>query len=122
MKMTTRKTTLLRMSTALALTLGATTVQAEITQDCILEGTVTENRAAEGGERVRVSFRSAERGEAAPCRLSRSDRSRRIQFKAPSENEIADAPHGARVKYRYTEDVNGERQWRLIERSDGERL
>lgn len=113
--------TLLGITSALALAL-TTQVQAEITQDCILEGTVNQTRAASGNEQVHVSFRSAERGEEAPCRMSRSDRSRRIQFKAPSDNDIADAPHGSKVKYRYTEDITGKRQWRLIERSDDRRL
>ncbi|MFN2287995.1 MAG: hypothetical protein ABR578_06635 [Chromatocurvus sp.] len=106
---------------ALALVL-ATQAQAEITQDCILEGTVNQTRAASGEERVHVSFRSAQRGEEAPCRMSRSDRNRRIEFKAPGDNDIADAPRGSRVKYRYTEDVEGKRQWRLIERSEDRRL
>ena len=113
--------TLLGMTSVIALALSVQ-VQAEITQDCILEGTVNQTRAASGNELVRVSFRSAERGEEAPCRMSRSDRNRRIEFKAPSDNEIADAPHGSKVKYRYTEDVKGKRQWRLIERSDDMRL
>lgn len=113
--------TLLGITSALALIL-ATPVQAQITQDCILEGTVNQTRTTQGSERVHVSFRSAERGEKAPCRMSRSDRNRRIEFKAPSDNDIADAPHGSRVKYRYTEDVEGKRQWRLIERSEDRRL
>lgn len=113
--------TLLSMTSALVLVL-ATQAQAQVTQDCILEGTVNQTRAASGNDQVRVSFRSAERGEEAPCRMSRSDRNRRIQFKAPTENDIADAPHGAKVRYRYTEEANGKRQWRLIERSDEMRL
>lgn len=109
------------IASALALVLAAQ-AHAEITQDCILEGTVNQTRAASGSEEVRLVFRTAERGEEAPCRMSRMDRSRRIQFKVPSDNDIVDAPHGAKVKYRYTEDVEGTRQWRLIDRSDERRL
>ena len=51
--------------------------------------------------------------------MSRSNRSRRVQFKAPSTDDITDAPHGAAVKYRYIERDNQRGQWQLIERSDG---
>ncbi|MFN2329098.1 MAG: hypothetical protein ABR612_09290 [Chromatocurvus sp.] len=121
--------TLSGITSALALLLAthvappvAAQANAEITQDCILEGTVNQTRAASGGEAVHLVFRSAERGEQAPCRMSRVDRSRRIQFKVPSDNDIVDAPHGSKVKYRYTEDVEGKRQWRLIDRRDDMRL
>ena len=106
---------------ALPLALGAiaTGAQAEITQDCILEGNVDKRKAAQLGQDVYVKFRSAEAGEAAPCDMSRSNRSRRVQFKAPSTDDITDAPHGAAVKYRYIERDNQRGQWQLIERSDG---
>lgn len=113
--------TLLGITSALALIL-ATQAHAEITQDCILEGTVNQTRAGSGSEEVHLVFRTAERGKEAPCRMSRVDRSRRIQFKVPSDNDIVDAPHGSKVKYRYTEDVEGKHQWRLIDRSDKTRL
>ncbi len=109
------------IASALALALTAQ-AHAEITQDCILEGTVKQTRTASGSEKVRLVFRTAERGEEAPCRMSRAERSRRIQFKVPSDSDIVEAPHGAKVKYRYTEDVDGRRQWRLIDRSDEMRL
>ncbi len=113
--------TLLSMSSAIALVL-AVQAQAEITQDCILEGTVNQKRGSSANEQVHISFRSAKRGEEAPCRMTRSDRNRRIQFKAPDENDIADAPHGSKVRYRFTEEADGKRQWRLIERGDDRRL
>ncbi len=117
--------TLLGITSALTLLLAtqvAAQANADITQDCILEGTVNQTRAASGSEEVHLVFRSAERGEQAPCRMSRVNRSRRIQFKVPSDNDIVDAPHGSKVKYRYTEDGEGKRQWRLIDRKDERRL
>ena len=93
--------------------------QAEITQDCILEGNVDKRKAAQLGQDVYVKFRRAEAGEEGPCDMNRSNRSRRVQFKAPSTNDITEAPHGAAVKYRYIERDDQRGQWQLIEPSDG---
>ncbi|KGE02774.1 hypothetical protein [Pseudohaliea rubra] len=113
------KTKTLSILSALALPLLAGSAHAEITQDCILEGSVDKRKAAQLGRDVYVKFRSAEAGDAAPCDMSRSSRSRRVQFKAPSTDDITDAPHGAAVKYRYIERDNGHGQWQLMEPSDG---
>ncbi|MHA7815042.1 MAG: hypothetical protein ACX93N_01075 [Pseudohaliea sp.] len=113
------KTKTLSMLGALALPLVAGSALAEITQDCILEGNVDKRKAAQLGRDVYVKFRSAEAGDAAPCDMSRSNRSRRVQFKAPGTDDISDAPHGATVKYRYIERNHERGQWQLIERSDG---
>ncbi|HKK22064.1 MAG TPA: hypothetical protein VJ947_00135, partial [Pseudohaliea sp.] len=59
---------------ALILPLVAGSVQAEITQDCILEGNVDKRKAAQHGRDVYVTFRRAEAGETAPCDMSRSNR------------------------------------------------
>lgn len=113
--------TLLRFSSALALVF-ATQSFAEITQDCILKGTVNQTRAAFGTEEVHLVFRSAARGKEGPCRMSRVDRSRRVQFTVPGDNDIVTAPPGSTVKYRYTEDVEGNSQWRLLHHSNETRL
>lgn len=110
------KTTVSAVIGALALSLAAGAAQAEITQDCILEGQVDKRRAEQLGHDVYVAFRSAESGDAATCELGRRGKNRRVEFTAPSTSDIADAPHGARVKFRYTERNNERGQWELIER------
>lgn len=114
------KTTVSAVIGALALSLAAGAAQAEITQDCILEGQVDKRRAEQLGHDVYVAFSSAKNGDAATCELGRRGKSknRRIEFRAPSTSDIADAPHGARVKFRYTERNNERGQWELIERPD----
>ena len=113
------KTKALCILGALALPLVAGSAHAEITQDCILEGNVDKRKAAQQGRDVYVTFRRAESGEAGPCDMNRSKRSRRVQFKAPGTDGITDVPHGARVKYRYIERDHQRGQWQLLERSDG---
>ena len=102
---------------ALALPLLAPGAFAEVTQDCIVEGTVDKDRAAKMGKPVYVEFHSAKSGEDARCSMNRS-KNRRVQLKAPSTDGIENAPHGSKVKYRYTEDRNKDGKWELLEVSD----
>lgn len=104
---------------ALALPLVTGSVAAEVTQDCILEGKVDKRKAARLGEPVYVRFRTAESGDQGPCDMTRRRDSRRIQFKAPESDDIADAPHGARVRYRYIERGNERGQWQRLEADNG---
>jgi hypothetical protein len=100
---------------ALALPLMAGNAMAEITQDCIVEGTVDKERAAKMGKPVYVEFHSAKNGEEARCSMNKRSNSRRVQFKAPGTDGIEDAPDGSKVKYRYTEDGNADGKWELLE-------
>ena len=99
----------------LALPLLAGSAMAEVTQDCIVEGTVDKDRAEKMGKPVYVEFHSAKRGEEARCNMTRGSTSRRVQFKAPGSDGIENAPHGSEVKYRYTEEDNQYGKWELLE-------
>ena len=103
---------------ALALPLITGSAMAEVTQDCIVEGTVDKDRAEKMGKPVYVEFHTARQGEEARCKMSRSSTSRRVQFKAPGSDGIENAPHGSKVKYRYTEEDNQDGKWELLEVSD----
>lgn len=109
---------------ALALCLGmsltATQASAEITQDCILEGTVDMRTAEQLGQSVYVKFRSAKRGSEAGCDMARrSGKSRRVQFiSSPDTSMVRDADHGSTVRYRYIERDNQQGSWELMPVND----
>ncbi len=85
---------------------------AEVTQDCILEGTVDKKKAEQMGRDVYVAFHSASRAEkGSECKLNRRNR---VEFKEPKNAMIENAPDGARVKYRYTEEDNQDGEWQLM--------
>lgn len=105
--------------TALALALIATGAYADITEDCIVEGTVDKQRAERLGTPVFVEFHSAKSGEEARCSMNRQNKSHRVEFKAPSTDGIESAPHGSKVKYRYTEENNQNGKWELLDVSGG---
>ncbi len=87
---------------------------AEVTQDCILEGKVDKRKATQAGRDIYVAFHSAkEASQNANCNIN--DRRNRIEFKQPKTSGIEDAPHGAKVKYRYTEKNNQESEWQLLD-------
>lgn len=101
---------------SLAMALFAVNANAEITEDCILEGTVDMRMAEQLGQPVYVRFRSAERGWEARCSLNRRSNSRRVQFiSSPDEHDLDKAGHGDRVRYRYTERDGNPGSWELIE-------
>lgn len=102
---------------ALALPLMTLQAQAEITEDCILEGTVDMHTARELGQSVYVKFRNARRGSEANCSMNRRSNSRRVQFiSAPSADALRDVDvnHGDAVTYRYIERDNQRGQWELV--------
>ncbi|GEM_PF-857643 len=106
--------------TALAMTFVALDASAEITQDCILEGTVDKRKAEELGQPVYVKFRNARRGSEASCTMNRRSKSRRVQFiSSPDVSPVEDAAHGAKVRYRYIEHDNQPGSWELIDISEG---
>ena len=84
-------------------------VQAETVRDCVMEGTV--KRHQENGDKVYVAFHSAKPAEeGAPCRVRKREK---LQFKAPSSDNLQEAEPGTRVKYRYTEDSEKGSSWKL---------
>jgi hypothetical protein len=100
----------------LALALTGMQANAEITEDCILEGTVDMRKAEELGQSVYVNFRNARRGSEAGCSLNRRSKSRRVQFiRSPDASDIENANHGSKVRYRYIERDNQAGNWELIE-------
>lgn len=85
---------------------------AEVTQDCILGGTVDKKKAEQMGSDVYVAFHSASRaGKGSECNLNRRNR---VEFKEPKNAMIENAPDGAKVKYRYTEKDNQDGEWQLM--------
>ena len=96
------------MAPLLAFPLGAS---AEVTRDCVVEGTVKQTRDADNGERVYVAFHSAKPAEkGAPCRINRREK---FRFKAPNSSDLKDAEPGTNVRYRYTEDSEKGATWKL---------
>ncbi|MFV0478365.1 MAG: hypothetical protein ACK5ME_11085 [Parahaliea sp.] len=82
-------------------------------QDCILEGTVDKHKAERTGRDVYVSFHSAKKtNHSTNCTIN--SRRNRVEFKQSKHSDINDAPHGATVKYRYTEQADGEAEWTLL--------
>ena len=69
-----KEKTMNRISAAivLALPLLAGSAMAEVTQDCIVEGTVDKDRAEKMGKPVYVEFHTAKRGEEARCTMNES--------------------------------------------------
>lgn len=112
-------TALLIAGTALALSITALTASAEITQDCILEGTVDMRTAEKLGQPVYVKFRNARSGPEANCSMNRRSKSRRVQFvSSPDVSRVEDAAHGDKVRYRYLE-RNGQGTWHLVDTNEG---
>jgi len=85
---------------------------AEVTQDCILEGTVDKQKAASTGRDVYVAFHSASDGREADCRLNRRHK---VEFKEPKNAMIENVPDGSKVRYRYREEDNNSGEWQLID-------
>ncbi len=94
------------------LTLGAAGASAEVTRDCILEGTVDKQKAKAAGKDVYVAFHSATSGKQADCNMNRRNR---LEFKEPKNAMIENVPHGSTVKYRYTEEDNQKGEWQLMD-------
>lgn len=112
-----------RALTAIAATAGIMTLialpmsaNAEITQDCILEGTIDKRKAEQLGQSVYVNFRNARRGSEASCTMNRRSKSRRVKFiSSPDTRQIEDVSHGSTVRYRYIERDNQQGSWELID-------
>lgn len=102
-----------------ALTLSmAVSANAEITQDCILEGTVDMRTAQELGQPLYVKFRSPRRGSEAGCSMNRRNNSRRVQYiTTPDQDALrsVNAEHGDTVLFRYVEHDNQHGRWELVD-------
>lgn len=86
--------------------------QAEVTQDCVVEGKVKQRSGQENGTNVYVAFHSVKKSnEKATCSI---ERQKRVAFKQPKNAMIENAPVGSTVTYRYVEEDNTEGQWDLI--------
>ncbi|EED31362.1 hypothetical protein NOR53_2801 [gamma proteobacterium NOR5-3] len=111
------KSSLLITATAVGLSILPLQASAEITQDCILEGTVDMRKAEELGQPVYVNFRNARRGTEAGCSLNRRSKSRRVQFISSPDtgSDVEEAAHGSKVRYRYIERDNQSGNWELLE-------
>ncbi|WP_439102772.1 hypothetical protein [Congregibacter sp.] len=110
------KSSLLIAASAMGLSLLPMYASAEITQECILEGTVDMRKAKELGQPVYVKFRNARRGEEAGCSLNRRAKSRRVQFiSSPDTTDVETAAHGSKVRYRYIERDNQAGKWELLD-------
>jgi hypothetical protein len=84
-------------------------LQAEVTRDCVLEGTVTKRPSAD--DRVYVAFHSYRPAEAgAECNIRKREK---LQFKQPAASDINSAKPGSQVEYRYTEDSKTGTKWEL---------
>ena len=104
---------------ALALTLFAGVTQAQVTQDCILEGTVDMRKAEHLGQPVYVRFEDIRAGSEGTCSMDRRSRSRRVQFVSSTELRPAEnVEHGSRVHYRYVERDGEPGNWELIKVGD----
>jgi hypothetical protein len=100
------------------LALFAPLANAEITQDCILEGVVDMRRAEQLGQSVYVKFRNARSGGEAACDMSRRSKSRRINLiSTPNIEELqnVDLEQGDRVRYRYIERDHQHGYWELVD-------
>lgn len=103
----------------LALTVAALNANAQITEDCILEGRVDMRKAEQIGQPMYVRFDKAYRGSEGTCSLNRSSSRRRVKFISnPNLDELDDVTHGARIRYRYVERDGQPGSWELIEVSD----
>lgn len=104
---------LTKVLTVALLPLWACGAWAEVTQDCIVEGTVDKRKAQQSGRDVYVAFHSANRASKdANCNIGRRHR---VEFKEPKNAMIENAPDGSTVKYRYTEEDNQQGQWKLLD-------
>ena len=102
----------------LTLLLLAPPAAAEITEDCILEGTVDMRTARELGQPIYVKFREARNGTEAACSMNRRSNSRRVRFiSAPNTEALqnVNARDGETVRYRYLERDNQYGYWQLLD-------
>ena len=114
MKKKTSLTLAAAASTALAASLISVPSLAEINQECLFTGEVTQNAS---DSPLQIRFTSIDDGENARCHAKRRGSRSKVQFKATGDIQFL--PEGSEVQYLYQELKDGETSWQLVSvRSD----
>ena len=95
--------------TALAASLISVPSMAEINQDCLFAGEITQNAS---DSPLQIRFTSINDGENARCHAKRRGSRSKVQFKATGD--IQSLPEGSEVLYRYQELKDGGSSWELL--------
>ena len=96
-------------STALAASLISAPSMAEINQECLFTGEITQNAS---GSPLQIRFTSINDGENARCHAKRRGTRSKVQFKGTGD--IQSLPKGSEVLYRYQERKDGDSSWELL--------
>ncbi len=95
--------------TALAASLISGPSMAEINQECLFTGEITQNAS---DSPLQIRFTSISDGENARCHAKRRGARSKVQFKATGD--IQSLPEGSEVLYRYQELKDGDSSWELL--------
>ena len=82
---------------------------AEINQECLFTGEITQNAS---DSPLQIRFTSINDGENARCHAKRRGSRSKVQFKATGD--IQSLPEGSEVLYRYQELKDGDSSWELV--------
>lgn len=94
---------------ALTMAFMATPAAAELSQECLFSGEVTQ---VASDSPMQIRFTRINHGESARCLEKRRGSRSRVQFKAAGEINLL--PQGSEVLYRYQERVDGDTSWELV--------
>ena len=95
--------------TALLASLISAPSMAEINQECLFAGEITQNAS---DSPLQIRFTSINDGENARCHAKRRGSRSKVQFKATGD--IQSLPEGSEVLYRYQELKDGDSSWELV--------
>ena len=95
--------------TALAASLISVPSMAEINQECLFAGEITQKAS---DSPLQIRFTSINDGENARCHAKRRGARSKVQFKATGD--IQSLPEGSEVLYRYQELKDGGSSWELL--------
>lgn len=109
MKNKTRLSLTVAACTALAASLMSAPSTAEINQECLFAGEITQNAS---DSPLQIRFTSIENGENARCHAKRRGSRSKVQFRATGD--IQSLPEGSEVLYRYQELKDGDSSWELV--------
>ena len=109
MKNKTRLSLTVAACTALAASLMSAPSTAEINQECLVAGEITQNAS---DSPLQIRFTSIENGENARCHAKRRGSRSKVQFRATGD--IQSLPEGSEVLYRYQELKDGDSSWELV--------
>ncbi len=109
MKNKTRLSLTVAACTALAASLMSAPSAAEINQECLFAGEITQNAS---DSPLQIRFTSIENGENARCHAKRRGSRSKVQFRATGD--IQSLPEGSEVLYRYQELKDGDSSWELV--------